>query len=313
MSVVRIAFLGTPEFARFHLAALLNDSHFEVVGVVSQPDRPSGRNMKLTPSPVKQLAMDSGLKVITPESIKVESVLKEIGTWKAEAAVVVAYGQIVSQKFLDMFPEKVVNIHGSLLPRWRGAAPIQRAIEAGDKITGVSLQVMTRKMDAGAVIGSYSLPIGENMNAQELHDELMPLGAQLLSVEFMDYLRGNLTAHPQDESLVTFAHKIDKSEATIDWRRPAQEIHNQVRAFYMGPGSVCSLNKKKLKLVKTEFVAGDEKANAGTVTKVNREDFIVACGRDALRILEVQPESRPRMKVKDFLLGHSLTEGTNLI
>lgn len=313
MSVIRIAFLGTPDFARYHLASLLNDSHYQVVGVVTQPDRPSGRHMRLTPSSVKRLALESGLCCITPESVRSDEVLAEISSWKAEAAVVVAYGQILPQKFLDLFPEKVVNVHASLLPRWRGAAPIQRAIEAGDKMTGVSLQVMVKKLDAGDVIGSYSLPIDENMDAFQLHDALMPLGAKLLHIEFMDYLRGNLMPTPQDESLVTYARKIEKAEARLNWKDSAQQLKNHVRAMVMGPGSVCEWRDKKIKITKVMVPDGGAAAGvfqkAGEVLDVQREHFDVACGQGVLRVLEVQPESRPNMSVKDFLLGHRLMKG----
>ncbi|OFZ14869.1 MAG: methionyl-tRNA formyltransferase [Bdellovibrionales bacterium RBG_16_40_8] len=312
MSVVRIAFLGTPEFARFHLASLLADNHFEVVGVVTQPDRPSGRHMHLKPSPVKEYAESRGLKVISPKSIKIDSALQEISSWKAEAAVVVAYGQILPQKFLDIFPLKVVNVHASILPRWRGAAPIQRAIEAGDKITGVSLQVMVLKLDAGDVIGSYSLPIDQDMNAFTLHDALMPLGARLLSVDFMDYLRGNLTPQPQDESQVTYAAKIDKAEATINWSRPTHEIQCHIRAMLMGPGSVTHHNDKKLKIwgahILDKFSVTDSK-HTGEICEVGKDYFIVKCKDGFLKVLEVQPESRPKMSVKDYLLGHKLVKG----
>ena len=160
-----------------------------MVGVITQPDRPSGRNLKPTPSAVKELALEKNIPVLQPEKVNDFDVLETIKNWKAEAAVVVAFGQILPQKFLDLFPNKVVNVHGSLLPRWRGAAPIQRAIMAGDKETGVSLQVMVKKLDAGDVIGEYKLSISEKINAVELHELLWPLGVQLLNVELMDYLR----------------------------------------------------------------------------------------------------------------------------
>ncbi|MCB0350361.1 MAG: methionyl-tRNA formyltransferase [Bdellovibrionales bacterium] len=311
MSVVRIAFLGTPEFARYHLASLLADSHYEVVGVVTQPDRPSGRNMHLNPSPVKVLAQTHGLKVISPESIKNKEALDEIASWKAEAAIVVAYGQIVPQDFLDLFPRKVVNVHASLLPRWRGAAPIQRAIEAGDKTTGVSLQVMVHKLDAGAVIGSYALPIGENMNSFELHNELMPLGAKLLAVDFMDYLRGHLTPTLQNEILVTYAHKIEKAEAKINWSLSAEKIDCHIRAMVMGPGSFALHSGKKLKIIraKREPVLSGQ---PGQILEVAKDSFVVACGEGALRVLEVQPESRAKMSVEDYLRGHSVQKGDML-
>jgi methionyl-tRNA formyltransferase len=311
VSVIRIAFLGTPEFARYHLESLLADSHFVVVGVVTQPDRPSGRHMHLTPSPVKKLAEAHGLKVISPESIKSQEALDEIASWKAEAAVVVAYGQIVPQKFLDLFPLKVVNVHGSVLPRWRGAAPIQRAIEAGDKTTGVSLQVMVHKLDAGDVIGAYTLPIGEAMNSFELHNELMSLGAKLLAVDFMDYLRGNLMPMPQDEALATYAHKIDKSEAKINWSLSAEKIWSHVRAMVMGPGSYAICGRKKLKLIHVAPESGFSGVH-GQIVEVEKASFVVACGEKALRVFEVQPESRAKMSVEDFLRGHSVQKGDML-
>lgn len=307
MSLIRIAFLGTPEFARHHLASLLADSHFEVVGVVTQPDRPSGRHMHMTPSPVKALATSHGLKVITPESIKEDSVLAEIAEWKAEAAVVVAYGQIVPQKFLDLFPMKVVNVHASLLPRWRGAAPIQRAIEAGDEQSGVALQVMVKKLDAGDVIGHYSLSIRPEMNSFDLHNELMPLGAKLLEVDFMDYLRGNLIPKPQDEELVTYAHKIEKSEAKLNWSLNAKQILNHIRAMAMGPGSVAIFGEKKIKIIRAEIKEGH--GRHGEVIEIEKDSFVISCGQGALKIFEVQPESRPKMSVQDFLLGHKLKKG----
>jgi methionyl-tRNA formyltransferase len=328
VSVLRIAFLGTPEFARDHLEGLLNDPHFEVVGVVTQPDRPSGRHMNLTPSPVKKLALERNCRVISPESIKAPEVLDEISKWRAEAAVVVAYGQIVSQSFLDLFPMKVVNVHASLLPRWRGAAPIQRAIQSGDTKTGVALQVMTKKLDAGDVIGFCELLIPHDMDSFQLHQALIPIGKKLLNIDFMDYLRGQLSPKPQNELEVTYAHKIEKSEAQIIWGKTAIEVHNHVRAFVMGPGSFCNFSGKKLKLVRTEVsdpafdssntkdeaVSSSEKIiknknQAGKIIKVEADSFFVLCGYGVLRVHEVQPESRSKMKVKDFLLGHTLKVG----
>jgi methionyl-tRNA formyltransferase len=310
MSVVRLAFLGTPEFARFHLESILNDPHYEVVGVVSQPDRPSGRHMHLTPSPVKKFALEKGLEVYTPESIKTSEAIEKISSWKAEAAVVVAYGQIVPQKFLDLFPLKVVNVHGSLLPRWRGAAPIQRAMQFGDKVTGVSLQVMVKKLDAGPVIGSYSLPIDDMWDARRLHDELMPLGAKLLQRDFMDYLRGNLTPITQNEELVTLAPLIDKAESKIDFHKPAREIRNQIRGMVLGPGSTFQHNGKLIKVWRAEIA--DAKGPPGQIVEVKVDEFTVACGIEALRFTEVQPASRQKMPVRDFLLGYKLKTGDQL-
>lgn len=311
MSVVRIAFLGTPVFAEQSLQGLLNDEHFSVVGVVSQPDRPAGRKMQLTPSPVKQLALKHNIPVITPVSVNAPEVLQEILSWSAEAVVVVAFGQIVSQAFLDLFPQRVVNVHASLLPRWRGAAPIQRAIMAGDAETGVSLQVMVRELDAGDVIGERRTLISDDKDALVLHDELMQLGRELLNVEFMDYLRGNLVPTPQKSELVTYAKKISKSEALIDWRWPAKNIFNQVRGLKMGPGSFTLRQGKKLKLHTVEVVPGGgaESVSPGTVLNVDGESFVVSCGAEALRILEVQPESKARISARDYLRGYDLQQG----
>lgn len=311
MSKVRVCFLGTPEFAVTSLKALIEDDHFEIVGVVTQPDRPAGRKMQLTPSPVKTLAMNHGMHVITPESLKKNPQrLDEIRAWGAEVAVVVAFGQILTQEFLDMFPYGAVNVHGSVLPRWRGAAPIQRGIEAGDAESGVTLQKMVKKLDAGDIIGIRRVALDNEITAMELHDKLAVLGADLLRVELMDYVRGNLVPHPQDESQVTYAHKIDKAESEIKWMLPAVEIHNKIRALTMGPGTYTWLGGKKLKIHKTRV---SEKAGShpegGYVTDVNDEFIAVQCGGGILKIFEVQPESRNRMMVRDFLKGHPLKVG----
>lgn len=183
MSKVRILFLGTPEFAAASLRRLINDEHFEIVAVVSQPDRPAGRKMQLKPSPVKELALAHGLKVYSPETVNTQEFRDEIASLGAESAAVVAFGQILGQKFLDLFPQACVNVHASVLPRWRGAAPIQRAVMAGDRESGVALQIVVRKLDAGPVLGIRRLAIPDEMDAQQLHDQLKELGADLLHIE----------------------------------------------------------------------------------------------------------------------------------
>lgn len=313
MSVVRVVFLGTPEFSCTSLQMLVNDDHYEVVGVVTQPDRKSGRKMQLKPCPVKTLALEHNLPVISPESVNSSEVIEQIESWKAEAAIVVAFGQIVSQKFLDLFPQKVVNVHASLLPRWRGAAPIQRAIMAGDKETGVALQVMVKKLDAGDVIGSRKIALDEQTDAQMLHDKLAILGADLLHVEFMDYLRGNLVAIPQDESLVTLASKIDKSESSLDFSLSAQVIHRKVLGLTLGPGTFTNLGDQKLKIHKTSYSFDAQIDSAknkvhGQILSLGTS-IEVQCGQGVLVIYEIQPESRPKMPVSEFLKGHKLKIG----
>ncbi|MBX2987294.1 MAG: methionyl-tRNA formyltransferase [Bdellovibrionaceae bacterium] len=311
MSKVRVCFLGTPEFAVTCLRALLDDEHYEVVGVVTQPDRPAGRKLQLTPSPVKSLAQARGLRVVAPESLKDNQlIVDEIARWGAEVAVVVAFGQILKQSFMDLFHFGCVNVHASLLPRWRGAAPIQRAIEAGDGETGVCLQKMVRKLDAGDVIGERRVKIPDDMDSLQLHDQLAFLGADMLRVELMDYVRGNLGPHAQDESLVTYAKKIEKSESVLDWSRPAKELHDKVRAFVWGPGTHTTLNGKRLKIHKTRVVSGE--GHPGEILRVGENELVVATGRGALEILELQPESRNRLSVADFLKAQPLKAGLAL-
>lgn len=311
MSRVRVCFLGTPEFAVTCLQALLEDEHYEVVGVVTQPDRPAGRKLQLTPSPVKALALAKGLRVVAPESLKDNQlIVDEILKWGAEVGVVVAFGQILRQSFLDSFHFGCVNVHASLLPRWRGAAPIQRAIEAGDTESGVCLQRMVKKLDAGDVLGARREPIPEDMDSQQLHDRLAFLGADLLRVELMDYVRGHLAPTPQDEALVTYARKIEKSESQLQWGRSARDLHNQVRAFVWGPGTFTQDDGRRLKIHKTRALSDASTEGAVPGTLIGTDGGLrVATGQGVLEILEVQPESRNRMSATDFLKARPLSQG----
>lgn len=320
MSKVRIVFLGTPEFAAASLKRLIEDDHFDIAAVVSQPDRPAGRKMQLKASPVKELALSRGLTVYTPETVNTDEFRETIRALGAESAAVVAFGQILGQKFLDLFPRGCVNVHGSILPRWRGAAPIQRALMAGDTESGVALQIVVRKLDAGPVLGIRKIALPDEMNAQDLHDQLKVLGADTLHVEYMDYLRGNLTPAPQDEALVTIAPKIDKSEARIDWSRSAREIMNQTRGLAMGPFAFCQVSlasgvTQQLKIHKTR-VAQESGTNGapGEIRSLPATGGVleVACGQGVLQVLEVQPESRSRMPVTEFLKGYPLKVGDRL-
>ncbi len=310
LSKVRVLFLGTPEFAVASLQRMIDDEHYEIAGVVTQPDRPAGRKMQLAPSPVKQLALRHGLRVFTPESVNKPEVLEELKSLGAESAAVVAFGQILSQAFLDLFPRGAVNVHGSLLPRWRGAAPLQRALMAGDVETGVCLQVVVKKLDAGAVLGSRRIAVTEETDAVSMHDELKVLGADLLHVEYMDYLRGNLIGQPQDESSVTYAAKIEKAEARIDWGRPARELFNKVRGLKMGPLAFAVRGGQPVKLHKTRAHGdGDPRVAPGTVIAVDGASFSVACSQGLLEVLEIQPESRAKMTADAYLRGHPLKVG----
>ena len=335
MSRVRVLFLGTPEFAVTCLQRMIDDEHFEIVGVISQPDRPAGRKMQLKASPVKELALKHGLRVLTPESVNKQEFRDQILALGAESAAVVAFGQILGQKFLDLFPKNCVNVHGSLLPRWRGAAPIQRSLMAGDTRGGVSLQVVVRALDAGPVIAERAIEIDHEINALELHDKLKELGADLLHVEYMDYLRGQLSPREQDEAGVNYAHKLSKEDAHLTFALSAKGFHDRVRGLAMGPaafivrpavgaaevGSVGdaakvahakhvdgeTANGAMLKIHKTRLVSDvDLHAKPGEVLEVTAVSFKVQCSPGVIEILVVQPESRARQPVADYLRGYPL-------
>lgn len=305
-----VVFCGTPEFAVPPLLKLIGDSDFEVKAVLSQPDRPAGRGKKLKPSPIKETAIANDIPVFTPE--KVSHIIEEIKAINADLAVVVAYGQILPQSFLDIFKFGCVNIHSSLLPRWRGAAPMQRAIMEGDDTTGVSLQKIVQKLDAGDIIGERVIDLPLEMGATELYSSLSALGAELLEKELKQFLQGHLTAKAQDESLVTYAHKISKEEALLDWKQSALQIHNKVRGLDMGPFTYTTYQDKQLKIRKTIPLNKNSDKPPGVIVAVGKDSFEVSCGKQTLEVLEVQPESKAKMKVGDFIRGYHLKEGDQL-
>ncbi len=302
--------MGTPDFAVQCLKAMLKDEHFEIVGVVTQPDRPAGRKMQLTPSPVKQLCLQEGLRVISPDSVNRETIRQEVAKWGAEVAVVVAFGQILGEKFIKLFPFGAFNVHASLLPRWRGAAPIQRALEAGDTTSGVALQKVVKELDAGDVLGVRQLTIDDQMTAATMHDLMAQMGCELLGLELMDYLRGHLIPKTQDASGVTYAKKIDKSESLIDWNQPARNIFNKIRAFVLGPGTHSLYKGKLVKLHSSQVgLASGHKAAPGEVVSIDASGISVQTGDGVLLIKELQPESRTRMSSVDFVKGQGLAIG----
>ena len=306
----KIAFCGTPVFAVPALAALQASTDFEVVKVFTQPDRPSGRGKKLKPSPVKTAALDFGLSVETPEKISTHDTIQWIKEQKLDLAVVVAYGQILSQDFLDAFNHGCVNIHSSLLPRWRGAAPMQRALMEGDPVSGVSLQQIVKKLDAGDVIAEKSLDIPIDMGASVLYSTLSQLGAGLLTDQLVSYLKGDIQAVAQDESKITHAKKIEKAEAKVDWNLSALEVHNKIRGLDMGgPFAMAQFQNKSIKLHKSLPNEGAHHAEPGMVVDVAKSSFTVACGQGELEIFVIQPESKARMTSDDFIRGYHLKEG----
>lgn len=315
---IPIAFFGTPEFSVPVLEALHSSEEFDVKVVISQPDRPAGRKLKLTPSPVKAWALEQNLPVLTPESCKTDEFIETFQKLNVEGAVVVAFGQILNKKLLSLCPHKFVNLHASLLPRWRGAAPIQRAIMEGDFETGVCLQVMVRKLDAGDIISEVKTKISEEENSLELHDRLSRLGANSIVKDLKAYFSGEITPRTQDEALATYAAKIEKNETWIDWAKSAQEVWNHIRGLAWGPGGTTRYKDKRLKIIKAQPIMNSQKAlegaRAGEVISLDEDSFDVLCGvlnnkNTYLKIFTVQPESKPTMSVKDFLNGTALQKG----
>ncbi len=303
---MKIIFAGTPEFAVPALQALIEAGH-QVSLVLTQPDRPSGRGMKLKASPVKQLAVASGIEVFQPETLKEADVQARIAAENADVMIVAAYGLIIPTSVLNMPRYSCYNIHASLLPRWRGAAPIQRALLAGDSETGVTIMEVVPALDAGAMVSRGVLPITGRDTAQTLHDGLANIGARLM-VEAMQQLEkdGKLVATPQDESLVTYAHKLEKSEAALDWSRSAQALSRQVRAFNPFPVAHTTLNGEVCRIWMATDLPGQ--AEAGKIVDIT-DGIQVGCGEGILRIEELQMPGGKRLTAKEFLQGHSLKAG----
>ena len=304
---MRLIFAGTPEFSAHALRAILAAGH-SVPLVLTQPDRPSGRGMALRASPVKELALVSGIEVFQPQSLKDLSAQDRVRAVGADVIVVAAYGLILPQAVLDLPRFGCINIHASLLPRWRGAAPIQRAILAGDSETGVCIMQMEAGLDTGPVLLSSSLPINIEDTAASLHDKLAGLGARQI-VEALEKLP--LPSTPQQEVGVTYAAKIDKSEAPLDWRLSAAQLARQVRAFNPFPGASTNLNGQTIKVWGAEVVdsATQDKA-PGTVVAADRQGIVVACGDSSLRLTELQKAGGKRLPAASFLAGTSLPAGT---
>jgi len=303
---LNIIFAGTPEFAAPALAALIEAGH-QIVMVLTQPDRPAGRGMKLKASPVKVLAEQHGLHVFQPETLKDTAVQAQIEAVYADVMVVAAYGLIIPTVILNMPRFGCYNIHASLLPRWRGAAPIHRSILAGDAETGVTIMEVVPALDAGAMVSRGVVPITDIDTTQTLHDALSKTGAELM-VQAMAELqeKGILPATPQDEALVTYAHKLEKSEAAIDWQKSAVEISRQVRAFNPFPVAQGVLKGEVYRIWMATAKAG--KASAGEIVNIH-DGVTVGCGDGLLHITELQAPGGKRLNAQVFVQGHNLQVG----
>lgn len=304
---MKVIFAGTPEFSRVALSAILAAGH-EVVLVLTQPDRPSGRGMKLTSSPVKQEAENHGIPVYQPGSLKDPTSHETIKLADAEVMVVAAYGLILPQAVLDIPARGCLNIHASLLPRWRGAAPIQRAIEAGDAETGICIMQMEAGLDTGPVLLEKRLPILDNDTATTLHDKLAALGAQAI-VEALAKL-DELEPAAQSRQGITYAGKLGKEDAKIDWALPAEVLARKIRAFNPVPGAWTLLNGEPLKVWHAEAATG--KGRPGEVLATGNAGLAVACGEGALKITELQKAGTRRMRADAFLAGTKIPLGVRL-
>jgi len=305
--MMRIIFMGTPDFAVPALRAVVDAGH-EVAAVYTQPPRAAGRGMALRKSPVHEVAEQAGLTVLTPARLKSPEEQERFSALHADAAVVVAYGLILPRPILDGTRHGAFNIHASLLPRWRGAAPINRAILAGDTETGVSIMRITEGLDAGPVCLEVRMPITVDQTAGELHDELAMRGARLMVHALSALERGQLDCRPQAENGITYAKKIDPAETHIDWSRPARDVHNLIRGLSSHPGAwfEAEVNGKpeRIKALRAVLARG-----SGTPGTLLDERLTIACGEGALRLTEVQRSGKRPMSAEDFLRGAHLSRG----
>ena len=306
---LRIAFAGTPEFASISLSSLIKTDQHDLVAVFTQPDRPAGRGRKIQKSAVKELAESNDLNVLQPPSFKDPETLETLRSLNLDLLIVVAYGQILPQAILDTPRLGCINVHGSLLPRWRGAAPIQRAIEAGDPESGVTIMQMAAGMDTGPMYLKAACAIEKNDTAQVLHDKLANLGAETLLETVVALSAGSAKLEEQDESLVTYAAKITKEEATINWQELAVVIQRKVCAFNPAPVCHTELFDKKVRIWEAEVINSNSDLNsnkkAGEIVKASREGIDVVTGEGLLRIKVLQMPGKRRIDVADFVNGNA--------
>lgn len=327
-------FCGTPEFAVPSAQLLFDSELYSLQGLLTQPDRPSGRGQKTFPCAVKEFGLKKGIPCFSPPKASGPSFIQQLKEESFDLAIVAAYGQILSQDFLDLFPKGCFNIHGSLLPQWRGAAPVQRALMAGDVSGGVCLQKMVFQLDAGAIVGSFSMDIPRDLGAVEYFSKLSFEGARLLQTHLPEYLAGEYKAQPQDEAKATYAKKISKAEAELSWSCDGLELHNKVRGLEAGPQAWCQWRGKRLKILKTLPVPSESSLaesgrrelcqaelgpegqtvsgsgpEPGIVLKVCSDSFWVSTGSTPLEILRLQPPGKKVMSGGDFARGYQLKKG----
>jgi len=299
---LRIIFAGTPDFAARHLQALIDSEH-QIVGVYSQPDRPAGRGKKLKASEVKELALANDLPVFQPASLKNDDALSELSNLKADIMIVVAYGLLLPKAILEAPRLGCLNVHGSILPRWRGAAPIQRAIWAGDDETGVTIMQMDEGLDTGDMLHISRCPIDAAETSASLYTKLAELGPTALVETIAKLANGEITPQVQDDELANYAKKLSKDEANIDWTMDATQIERNIRAFNPWPVCFTKMGENTVKIYQANVV--EQQGTPGTILNSDKHGIVVACGTHALKITQLQPQGKKPMAVTDFLNGRS--------
>jgi len=311
-SPLRIAYFGTPEFAVPTLRRLI-DSRHRVIAVVSQPDRPRGRGHQLAPTSTKTVALEHGIDVLQPERIRDEHFLERLAALSPDLGVVAAYGKLLPEGLLRIPPLGLINVHASLLPRWRGAAPVHRAVIAGDEVTGVTIMRVVKALDAGAMFAAESRPIGPDETSPQVESDLAVMGARLL-VDVVDLIAsGRATETPQDETKVTLAPKIAKGEGAIDWQRPARALHNLIRGLQPWPLVSAHLEGERILLHASQPTEEIVDAAPGVITRADGDTLAVAAGdRHTLRLLSIQREGRRAISTREFLAGRRIVPGMRL-
>lgn len=307
---MRIVFMGTPDFAVGSLQALAEAGKYEIVSVITQPDRPKGRGRQMLMTPVKEYALSQGFEVHQPQRVKTPEFVAQLKEMNPDLIVVAAFGQLLSKEILDMPKYGCINVHASLLPKYRGAAPIHYAIMQGEKESGVTIMQMDIGMDTGDMIKKVAVPIGENMTMGELHDELKVKGAELLLEVIEDIEAGKAQPEKQSEEEATYASLLKREMERIDWSKSAVDIHNLIRGFNPAPGAFTKLpDGKNLKIWGSRLSDKVTTAEPGTVVEATKHSFFVACGNGVLEIIEVQPESKKRMAAQVFINGRGVQVG----
>ncbi len=315
MPPLRIIFMGTAELACASLEALSRNDAFQLAGVVTQPDRPKGRELKLQPSPVKQLALSKHLPVLQPERARHETFIGELKAHEPDMIVVAAYGQILPAAILELPHFGCVNVHASLLPKYRGAAPIQWAILNDEAETGVTIMKMDAGLDTGAILTQAATPIAPEDTSQTLHDRLASIGAELLVRTLPEFVAGRIVSRPQPAEGASYARKIAKEDGHLDWTQPARTLWNRVRAFTPWPGAFAfqpAIPKPHLLKVLEARVEESLAGPPGQILSADKTGLVVACGQQALRILSLQREGGRRLATPEFLAGHPLRPGDRL-